>query len=427
MKKLVEKIQKILGPVSAKLQKLKFLMAISETMQLLLPVIIIGSFGCLLAFLGIPAWQNFLTANPVLKTIFMNMQSWTMSILSVYIVIALPYLYAVKLGLDTPISASILTFASFMLLTMPTPYAAIETTWLGHAGMFSAFIIAWLVTRLIKLMIDKKITIKLPESVPEIISSAFATLIPGAVVIVLSAAIGQGFAATKYGTIHQLLYTVIQTPLQKIGLSYGGLLAFDMVATISMFCGIHGTSTTAWFSPLLQSASAANLEAYAAGTAMPYIVDKGMSDLTKIGGIGSTLAVVLLILLIARSKRLRQVSRVAIVPQLFNINEPVLFGLPIMLNPLCFIPYVLGQFVSTTGIYVAVATGFIGHSNGTQVSWTIPPFISTALTNTTPVRAVLFQLFLLVLIMLIWYPFVKMMDRQYVAEENGELGEAQNA
>lgn len=424
MKKLVEKIQNILGPISAKLQNLKFLMAISETMQLLLPVIIIGSFGCLLAFLGIPLWQDFLGANPVLKTVFMNMQSWTMSILSVYIVIALPYLYAVKLEIETPISASILTFASFMLMTMPTPYAPIETAWLGHAGMFSAFIISYLVTRLIKLMLDKKITIKLPDSVPEIIASAFATLIPGAVVIIVSAAIGQVFAATEYGTIHQLLYTVIQTPLQKIGLSYGGLLAFDMIATISMFCGIHGTSTTAWFSPLLQSASAANLEAYAAGTAMPYIVDKGMSDLTKIGGIGSTLAVVLLILLVARSKRLRQVARVAFVPQLFNINEPVLFGLPIMLNPLCFIPYVLGQFVSTTGIYIAVATGLIGHSNGTQVSWTIPPFIATALTNTTPVRAVLFQLFLLAVIMLIWYPFVKMMDKQYIAEETGEAQDA---
>lgn len=424
MKKLVEKIQNILGPISAKLQNLKFLMAISETMQLLLPVIIIGSFGCLLAFLGIPLWQDFLGANPVLKTVFMNMQSWTMSILSVYIVIALPYLYAVKLEIETPISASILTFASFMLMTMPTPYAPIETAWLGHAGMFSAFIISYLVTRLIKLMLDKKITIKLPDSVPEIIASAFATLIPGAVVIIVSAAIGQIFAATEYGTIHQLLYTVIQTPLQKIGLSYGGLLAFDMIATISMFCGIHGTSTTAWFSPLLQSASAANLEAYAAGTAMPYIVDKGMSDLTKIGGIGSTLAVVLLILLVARSKRLRQVARVAFVPQLFNINEPVLFGLPIMLNPLCFIPYVLGQFVSTTGIYIAVATGLIGHSNGTQVSWTIPPFIATALTNTTPVRAVLFQLFLLAVIMLIWYPFVKMMDKQYIAEETGEAQDA---
>ena len=424
MEKIVNQIQEFLQPISLKLQKLKFLMAISEAMQLLLPVIIIGSFGCLLAFLGIPAWQNFLAANPIFQTIFMNMQSWTMSILSVYIVLALPYLYAVKLEMEAPISASILTFASFMLLTMTTPYSAIETTWLGHTGMFSAFVITFAVTRLIKLMFDKKIMIKLPDSVPEIISSAFATLIPGAVVIILSAVIGQLFAATEYGTIHNLLYTIIQTPLQKIGLSYGGLLAYDMVATLSMFCGIHGTSTTAWFSPLLQSASAANLEAYAAGTAMPYIVDKGMSDLTKIGGIGSTLAVVLLMLIVARSRRMKEVSRVAVVPQLFNINEPVLFGLPIMLNPICFIPYVLGQFVSTTGIYIAVATGFIGHSNGTQVSWTIPPFISAALTNTTPVRTVLFQLFLMVLIMLIWYPFVKMLDRQYLAEERDGLDAA---
>lgn len=425
MEKLVEKIQKALGPVTNRLQKLKFLMAISETMQLLLPVIIVGSFGCLLAFLGIPAWQDFLTANPVFKTVFMNMQSWTMSILSVYIIIALPYLYAVRLGMEHGISASLLSFASFMLLTMPAPYAPIETTWLGHSGMFTAFIVAWAVTRFIKFMVDHKITIKMPDSVPDIIAGAFATLIPGAVVIVVSAILAQIFAGTELGTIHQLIYTVIQIPLQKVGLNYFGLLVANLVGALGMFCGIHGTSLTSWFIPLLTSASAANLEAYAAGMEATYIVDRAVFDMTQIGGIGSTLAIAVMLALFAKSKRLKQVGRVAVVPQLFNINEPVLFGMPILLNPVCFIPYILGTFVSTTGTYIAVATGFIGHSNGTQVSWCIPTYISTALTNTTPLRAVIFLVAMTVVIGLIWYPFMKIMDRQYCAEEAGETADTE--
>lgn len=420
MQNLINKIQSVLEPIMNKMNKMKFLGAISETMQILLPIIITGSFGCLLAFVGIDAWQNILTAAPVLKTIFMNMQSWTMSILSVYIVVALPYLYARKLEMQNEISCSLLSLVAFLTLSMPTPYSAIETTWLGTSGMFSAFIISWGITRLVKVMVDHKITIKMPDSVPPIIANAFATLIPGIVVVTVSAALAQVFAATELGTIHQLIYTVIQEPLRGLGLNYFGLLFVQLIATLAMFCGIHGTSVSTWYIPLVTDASAANLAAYAAGQEIPYIIDRGVFDMTQLGGIGSTLAPAILLVLIAKSKRLKEVGKVAIIPQIFNINEPMLFGMPILLNPMMFIPYVLGQFVSTTGVYLAVATGLIGHSNGAQVSWCIPTYISTALTNTTPVRAVVFLIVLTVIIGIIWFPFIKAMDKQYLADEAGE-------
>ena len=133
MEKFMSKLEKMIFPVAEKITSIMYLQAVAETMQVILPIIMIGSFACLFAFIDIGPWQAFLTANPTVKMIFMNTQSWTLSCLALYVALILPYLYAVRLEMKEAINMVPLTIAAFLLVTPTELYTAIPTTWLIQA------------------------------------------------------------------------------------------------------------------------------------------------------------------------------------------------------------------------------------------------------------------------------------------------------
>lgn len=420
MEKLTNKISLFIEPFAEWVGKMKFLNALAECMQVLLPITVIGSFACLFAFIDIGPWQTFLASCPFLATVFMNAQSWTLSIISLYVVIVLPYLYAKRLEMDEPLACVPLTLAAFLLLTPTELYTSIPSTWLGHAGMFSAFIITWLVVRFAKLCIDKNITIKMPAGVPHYIEATFAVLIPAAVVIFGCSLIGQAFANTSYGSIHQLIYSLIQMPLQNIGTSFIGLLITEIVMTLAMFCGIHGSSVAPFTDALQTIANEQNLAAIAAGTEIPNIYGTGLLNSIQLGGIGATLGFGILLFAFSKSKRYKKLGRVAIIPQIFNIGEPILFGVPIMLNPLLFIPYMGGVIANTCISYFSIWSGLVARPNGVNPSWTVPGILQGLLGFSVPWQGALLQIVLLLVDIAIWYPFFKIIDRQALEEEKEE-------
>ncbi len=420
MEKFVEKISKFIEPLSNWFNKMKLLQAIAETMQVLLPVIVIGSFACLFAFVDIGGWQTFLANTPVVASILMNAQSWTLSIISMYVVIVLPYLYAKRLEMDEPLAVIALNVAAFLLVTPTELYASIPTTWLGHSGMFTAFIVTFLVVRIVKICQDKNVTIKMPQGVPHYIEATFAVLVPAFIVVIIFSTIGRLMELTTFGSLHGLIYSIIQAPLTGIGTSFGGLLVTEIIMTLAMFCGIHGSSVTPFMTTLETAANEANQAALAAGEALPNIYGTGLLNSIQIGGIGATLGLGILLFFFAKSKRYKELSRVAIVPQIFNIGEPLLFGIPIMLNPVLFIPYMGGVIVNTIIAYGSMAIGLVGYPNGVNPSWTMPAGLQGLLGISTPVKGLILQIVILAVDMLIWYPFVKMLDKQALLEEKAE-------
>lgn len=420
MEKLVEKISKFIEPISNWFDKMKLLQAIAETMQVLLPVIVIGSFACLFAFVDIGGWQTFLGNNPVIANIFMNSQSWTLSIISMYVVIVLPYLYAKRLEMAEPLAVVALNVAAFLLVTPTELYTAIPTTWLGHSGMFTAFIVTYVVVRIVKLCQDKNITIKMPQGVPHYIEATFGVLVPAFIIVIGFAAIGQLMALTSFGSLHQLIYSIIQAPLLNVGTSFGGLLVQEIIMTLAMFCGIHGSSVVPFMTTLETAANEANQAAIAAGEAIPNIFGTGLLNSIQAGGIGATLGLAILLFFFAKSKRYKELAKVAIIPQIFNIGEPLLFGIPIMLNPILFIPYMGGVLVNTVIAYGSMALGLVGYPNGVNPSWTMPYGLQALLGISTPVSGLIMQIVILVVDMLIWYPFVKMLDKQALLDEKAE-------
>lgn len=415
MKKFMEQLEARLIPVANKISGISFLSALGATFQILLPVIMIGSFACLGAFLPIDGWQAFIGATG-LGVMFMTLQSLTLSILSLYIAFVLPYQYAEKLGLK-PLAPAIVGFMSYLLITPTELYTNIPSTWLGVNGMFTVLIVTWLVVRLCKLLEDRNIYIHMPDAVPPMVEESFKALVPATICAVIAVAIETFMAGTTFGCVHQVIYTIIQTPLQSVGLSYPGYLLIQVLSILFMFCGIHGNTIFGTISPLTLAASADQLAAFQAGLDLPHIIIDSFSILCQPGGIGGTLGLAFLCAFVAKSERLKTLGRISAIPAIFGINEPLLFGIPIMLDPLLFIPYVLNPIVCTTISYVSIATGIVPRLTGTIVNWAMPQVVSGFLAQGW--QAAVLQVVLIAVTTMIWIPFFRIVDRKLVKEEQG--------
>jgi PTS system cellobiose-specific IIC component len=259
MEAFIGSLQKWLMPLADKISNNKFMNALGRTFQLLLPVIIIGSFACLGAFLDIPFWQSFVTSTG-LQIIFMTIQSLTLSLIALYVVIVLPFQYAEKIEIN-PTSASVISVMAFLLLTPHEIYTNIPMQWLGYTGLFGALIVAGLVPKFIKFLLNRKIYVRMPKGVPPIVEDSFASLVPALLVMVIAVVISKLLSLTSFGNFHNVIYTIIQAPLQGFGLSLPAYLVMQIVCTLLMFCGIHGNTVFATFIPLTMAASAQNLAA----------------------------------------------------------------------------------------------------------------------------------------------------------------------
>lgn len=420
MDNFVKKIERFLMPVSEKIGKIFFLQALGQTMQIILPVYVVGGFATLLAFIDIGFWQTLLTNVPFLKVMFMTTQSLTLSIVSLYMVLVLPYRYALQLQTKNPFGVIPINLACFLLVTPTELYTNIPSEWLGYKGMFTAMIVSFLVVRVYSLFMKKGLVIKMPESVPTFVSEAFASLLPALVIVPVFALIGQLFAMTSLKSLHQAIYTLIQLPLQGVGSSFGSYMLYIIVATMSFFFGIHGMSITSVWSPIVEANSLQNLDAFSKGLPAINLFDKGTAATALIGGMTCTLSVVLVVVLLMKSKRMREVGKVSLVPGIFNIGEPILFGLPIMLNPVFLIPFFSTAVVNGVVSWVTRAIGFVQYT-GLDPSWTIPMVAKAFFISQTPVRAAIVQLGLIIIDAFIWYPFLKVVDRKYLKEESDSL------
>ena len=418
MEGITEKIADSITPIAAKLQSMTFISALSQAMQVLMPIIIIGSFACLIAFIDIFGWQDFLSTHPAISEVCMYIQSLTLSLFSLYVLLILPYLYARALDMQEAVATTPLALATFLLLTPTELYTSIPSEWLGHKGLISALLISYIVVRVVKFCIDKNIRIKMPAGVPKFVVDAFSVLIPAALLIIVAAIARHLFSLTSVGTFHNLIYTILQIPFKKVGLSMIGSALTETAATLAMFCGLHANTVVGIVTPLRTAASLENLEAWQAGLPLPNIItDSFYCGLAAIGAGGSCLACTLSVLFFSKSKKYKSIGKIALIPGIFGIGEPILFGLPIMLNPMFFIPFISVTFINQILAYLSIAVGLVGRFTGVSVSWTVPIILNPLLTNSTPVRAAIAQIILVAIDLCIWYPFIKAADKVALKEE----------
>lgn len=229
-----------------------------------------------------------------------------------------------------------------------------------------------------------------------------------------------GFGFTGYETVQTFIYSIIQQPLTALGASLPATLVAVFAIQLFWFFGLHGQIIiNSVMDPIWYSLNNDNLAAFQSGEELPHIVTKQFIDtfLVGSGGTGMTLVVVIAILMLAKSRRLRETGKMSLPPAIFNVNEPVIFGLPIVMNPLLFVPWLLTPVVVATATYFAMSVGLVPPPAGVIVPWTTPIFLSGYLAVGNHIMGAVMQLINVVIVIVIWYPFIKMLDRQYFGQE----------
>lgn len=420
MNKFFEKLESTLGPVAGKLQSNRYLKAICNGFYIATPLIIIGSIFLLICFIPIRGYGDFMAgifgANwmaPLLK-IF----NATMNILGIFVLIGISASLAKHYGMD--VIASVAATVACYAVIVPD-FASAELT---ANNTFLVMLVGILTVEILHFVIKRNWTIKMPASVPEPVQASFSALIPALIALVIAAIVNLLFGLTSFGTLGNFINTVVQLPLQKVGGTLPAMILISFFECLFWFFGIHGSNVTgAVANPILNALTAENAAATAAGLAPTNIINAQFwSNFMHLGGAAATIGIVVIILFFARSKRYKSLGRLCAGPSIFQINEPVIFGFPLVLNPLMFIPMLLGQIVNAVVSYVAFATGLVPIIKGAGLTWTTPPIMSGFLLCGW--RGAVLQLVLIVLNVLIWFPFVRIADRAAAKEETAETVEA---
>ncbi|GMA09066.1 permease IIC component [Tetragenococcus halophilus subsp. flandriensis] len=409
---LQNNVQKWMG----KFQRNRYVSAIAGGMMSILPILMVGSFADVLFSLNIDSYQDFLTQTGI-GELFNIISTVTMDLLSVYVVLALSNSLAAELKVDK-FMAMISSVMAFFLLTPLIiengDFVGLNLEYTGSGGMIVAMLVSLSATRLFSIFYNNKhLTIKLPDSVPEFVSRTFISMLPIFLIAGIYAIINLLFTFTPYDNIHDTIIELIQIPLQGLGSSLPAALILVFFAEFLWFFGIHGTmATNAILFSIFYPFDVANLEAFSAGTALPFIVT--MTFITNQKGPRALAYAILCIR--CKSQQLKSLGKVGFIPAYFGISEPFKFGMPMVLNPIVFIPLTMGGTISVAATYFATYIGLIPAPNGIPVQTAgTPEFFRAFLLGGW--RMVIWHVVQLVILLAVWYPFIKMMDKQKLAEE----------
>lgn len=384
---------------------------VANGMMLILPVTIIGSL--LMVVQMIPHLPDIVNRACLLGI------TVTSNFIAVYILLGMSYVLAKELKSDIP-TAMILSVATFLILTPITPFdiggekpvQAIELNYLGSKGIFVAMITAVLSTWIFSKLAEKKLSFKMPDSVPPFISRTFEAIIPAAILFVGAIVVSSLFSITKYGNIHDFIYSLLQTPLEKLGGSIWSALFIMFLSELLWWFGIHGSNVTSSILAVLYAAPAyANMEAVAAGEVPQNILNQFFLDVYK-GPRALALAVILIF--ICKSSKFKSIGKISVIPSVFGITEPMKFGIPQILNPVLFIPLTLAAPMCIGIAYVATIIGFLPITS-IGIPRNMPTFVTGFLANGW--QGLLVQVVQFVAVLALYYPFMKKLDTDEVAIE----------
>ncbi|MGM0240594.1 MULTISPECIES: PTS cellobiose transporter subunit IIC [Enterococcus] len=436
MQKFLGWLERVLTPMAKVIGENKYLVAIRDGFLLSTPLLIVGSVFLLLANFPLPNWDTWMSniLGDNWATMMSVPASASFDVMTILAVVGIAYSLGRQFKVDA-MQAGIIALVSFFILTPYTTLftpenstAVYEVTslplkWMGSSGLFLGMIVALISTRLFVFILNKGWTIKMPEGVPPTVVKSFEALIPSFVVVFIMFIINWLVSLTSFGNLQDVIFQFLQTPLLSLGNTLGAMIIAYIFLHFFWFFGINGSSVVgAVFNPVLRALSVENLQAFKDGHEIPNIITGQFQDMfATFGGAGSTLSLILVMVIFCKSQRIKKLSQLSLVPGIFGINEPIIFGLPIVLNPLILIPFALVPTINIIISYFAMDWGLVPLTNGIQLPWTTPPIISGFLVSGW--QGAVLQALLFVLGMFIYYPFIKVMDDQYLREEREAVEE----
>ncbi|MBO8163764.1 MAG: PTS cellobiose transporter subunit IIC [Brevibacillus sp.] len=425
-------------PVAGRIAEQKHLQAIRDGIILAMPLLIIGSLFLIIGFLPIPGYDEFMGGvfGEQWRTKLLYPVNATFDIMALIVSFGVSYRLAEKYKVDA-LSAGAISVASFLLatpnFTMFTPEGAaaavqvggvLPMMYLGSQGLFVAMLLAVISTEIYRKIIQKNIVFRMPDGVPPAVSRSFVALIPAFVVLLVVWLLRIVIENTSFESIHNIVSTVLAGPLNMLGGTLFGAIVAVLLVHLLWSVGIHGAAIVGgimgpiWLTLMDQNRMVFQQNPNAD---LPNVITQQFFDLwIYAGGSGATLSLVILMLFRARSEQMKSIGRLSIGPGIFNINEPVTFGMPIVMNPLLVIPFVLAPITLVIISYLAMSFGLVAKPSGLAVPWTTPPIISGYLATGGKISGSVLQLVNFVVSLLIYYPFFRLWDRQKLQEEQGK-------
>ena len=414
-------------PVAAKLGNQKHIQAIRDGLILSMPLTIAGSIFLILAFLPISGYYEFMAG--IFGDAWMGKVLYpvraTFDIMAIFGCIGVSYRLAEKNKVDC-LSSVALALMTFMILTpfkvsfMNNTVEAIPLMYTGSAGLFGAIISSIISVEIYSWFIRKNIVIKMPENVPPAVAKSFVALIPTLALMIGTLIVRLILENTSLQNIHELLKVILTTPLKTLVGSWWGLAIITAIIQLFWIAGLHGsTIILGMIGPVLGLLGDQNRLAYEVGAEIPNIIGGPFFDLfISIGGGGGTFALAFLLAFVSKSKQLKEIGKISVGAACFNINEPIIFGLPIVMNPYLIIPFFITPILTGFIGYFSIAIGILPKLPGISIPWTTPPLISGYLGSIGSFRYVILQVILILIGMIIYLPFFKTFDKKILEEEN---------
>ena len=427
-------------PIMAKVSANRYLNAIKDGFLYAVPFIIIGSFALLLFNLPLQDPNNFLYFKPydnfvkAFASDYLQIFNISMGIMSLFVSFGVGFslagyynsdkvtngllsLYAFLLVSAKSLAVTIVGAASDLLFVAEeSQVVVLDARYMDAKGLFVAMIVAVLSVEISRFLVNKKLTIKLPDSVPPAISKTFEILIPVAVISILFQIVNVIIQKNMLIMLPDLIMKALQ-PILNMSDGLVSILLVVFLIHLLWFCGIHGANVVSVvLQPIIYTNLAINQAALVAGEPIPKILaGEFLNYFVYFGGSGSTLSLCIAMLMV-KNAHLKSIGKLAIIPGCFNINEPIMFGVPIVMNPIFAIPFILTPMVNAVITYTLMKLNIVAKVVA-LAPWTTPPilggFIATNLNFAAPILVIC----LIILDYIIYKPFLNMYIKELEKEE----------
>lgn len=427
MNAIMKWVEKSLVPKVSYITEKRYFQALRNGFFAIMPLTIIGSIFMLITDFPIPGYEAFMAGffgdnwvsyiSPAYRATF--------NIMGLVFVGTMSYKLADSYEMDA-LTALVLGIVAYVVVLPKTVLSAsgdvvnnvLAFDWLGTKGVVTAILVSIASVEIQRFCIHKNFVIHLPDSVPEMVGKAFSALIPG-IMIVTFMVIVNGICMATVGSLPQLIFEVIQVPLQGITGSAWAIILVAALNGLFWWFGVHPTVINSLIYPLLYANAAANQTLADAGTLTSANGNFGtvqmLDQFATIGGAGCTIGLIIAMVILAKSSRLKAMGKISLVPAFFNINEPLVFGLPIIFNPMMLVPIVLAPIASVGIVYLSMSIGFMPLFTNVQAPWACPFFFSGFIVAGW--KGAVTQLLCVAATIAIFMPFVRALDNQYMKEE----------
>lgn len=419
MNKFIEWLEKNIMPKANKLATERHLKAIRDTFMTILPPIFFGGIIAVINSAPVTetttngfllAWAKFAANN---SAILSWLNTVTLGFLSLYVCIGVTYYLAKSYKMETFLPI-IISVAGYCMLTIDPQEVSFgnvlgQLTYFDGKGILVALFVSIMTVELYRVLYDHKVGwIKMPDSVPPALMVSFGSLVPCLIVLGIDSLIFI-LCKTFAGTCFAAVVINFLSPAVEATDNIGFALLVAFLLNFGWFFGIHDTVWSGFLSPIEYGTLSVNAAAQAAGQALPHVFTVSFwCYFGIIGGLGNCLALGLLCLR-SKNKEVKTIGKLGIVPAFFGISEPITFGLPIMLNPLMFVPSIVTSIVNVVISYLLMSANIIGRTYA-MLSYNMPSIFG-AFFSTGDWKASVLIVVLIVLDMLIYYPFLKAHER----------------